>query len=30
MTGYKKLNTTTQDLDCILYTLRPDYKQSQD
>ena len=30
MTGYKKLNTTTQDLDCIIYTLRPDYKQSQD
>lgn len=30
MTGYNKLNTTTQDLDCILYTLRPDYKQSQD
>ena len=30
MTGYKKLNTTTQDLDCIFYTLRPDYKQSQD
>ena len=30
MTGYKKLNTTTQDLDWILCTLRPDYKQSQD
>ncbi len=30
MTGYDKVNTTTQDLDCIIYTLRPDYKQSQD
>ncbi|MEE0943602.1 MULTISPECIES: hypothetical protein [unclassified Methanobrevibacter] len=30
MSGYDDLNTTTQDLDCILYTLRPDYKQSQD
>ena len=30
MTGYNKVNTTTQDLDWILCTLRPDYKQSQD
>ena len=30
MTGYNKVNTTPQDLDWILCTLRPDYKQSQD
>ncbi|MBE6504023.1 MAG: hypothetical protein E7Z76_07055 [Methanobrevibacter sp.] len=30
MVGYDNLDTTTQDLDCILYTLRPDYKQAQD
>lgn len=30
MTGYDDLNTTTQDLNYILCTLRPDYKQAQD
>lgn len=30
MTGYNKLHTTTHDLNCILSTLRPDYKQAQD